>query len=157
MIVNNFHAMRFVSHRANAKLTPDLVFELHRLVTADTFDDPRKAGCFRTEADDIVVEDEMGTLLHRPPVASELEERMRLMCDFANDRPGDRFIHPVLMAIMLHFWVGYDHVGDSTGDFRSSDISREESRRGTSDRGAPAEDRTPSDLGTRLAGLGDGE
>lgn len=109
MILNNFHAMRFVSGHASAKLTPDFVFDLHRLVTADTLDDSRKAGRFRTEADDTVVEDEIGTLLHRPPAASELEERMALMCDFANDRPDDRFIHPVLRAIILHFWLAYDH------------------------------------------------
>jgi Fic family protein len=109
MILNNFHAMRFVRQHAHEKLTPQFVFDLHRSVTADTLDDPLKAGCFRGDEDDIQVEDEIGTLLHRPPRATELQERMERMCDFANDRPDDWFLHPVLRAIMLHFWMGYDH------------------------------------------------
>jgi Fic family protein len=35
---------------------------------------------------------------------------MRQLCDFANERgDGDRFIHPVVQAILLHFWLAYDH------------------------------------------------
>ena len=33
------------------------------------------------------------------------------MCRFANarDQPDEPFLHPVLRAIVLHFWMGYDH------------------------------------------------
>jgi len=31
------------------------------------------------------------------------------MCRFANEEGGDVFIHPVLRAIILHFWLAYDH------------------------------------------------
>ena len=35
---------------------------------------------------------------------------MRLLCDFANeDEDGEPFIHPVVRAILLHFWLAYDH------------------------------------------------
>ena len=34
---------------------------------------------------------------------------MRLMCRFANERPQDVFVHPIIRAIILHFWVGHDH------------------------------------------------
>ncbi len=45
-----------------------------------------------------------------PPPAEELPERMRLMCGFANEGEDDEpFIHPVLRAILLHFWLAYDH------------------------------------------------
>ena len=109
MILNNYEAMRFVRERSEERLTPELVFELHRVVTADTLDDPEKAGRFRSADDDIQIEDEIGTVLHRPPPASELRGRLERMCAFANDRPEDAFLHPVLRAMILHFWVGYDH------------------------------------------------
>jgi Fic family protein len=33
-----------------------------------------------------------------------------MLCDFANaDGDSDPFIHPVLRAILLHFWLAYDH------------------------------------------------
>lgn len=109
MILNNYHAMRFVRERAGAELSPEFVFDLHRVATTDALDDPEKAGQFRSEEDNIQIEDEIGTVLHRPPSASELPDRLRKMCRFANDRPDDAFLHPVIRAIVLHFWVGYDH------------------------------------------------
>lgn len=109
MIVNNFRAMQFVRKHVDQPLTPELTFELHRLVTEDALDDPTKAGRFREDADDIVVEDELGKLLHKPPPASELPARLEVMCQFANDRPEAHFVHPVVRAVILHFWLGYDH------------------------------------------------
>ena len=35
--------------------------------------------------------------------------RMQRMCDFANGKTPDQFVHPVLRAIILHFWLAYDH------------------------------------------------
>ncbi len=35
---------------------------------------------------------------------------MELLCVFANQRDDpDAFIHPVVRAILLHFWLAYDH------------------------------------------------
>lgn len=109
MIVNNFNAMRFVSENSDSKLTDGFVYELHRIVTDGTLDDPAKAGVFRTDEDEIVVQDERGQILHRPPPADQLSERLEQLCAFANDRSTDTFLHPVLRAIIIHFWLGYDH------------------------------------------------
>lgn len=109
MIVNNFQAMKFVRKNTGEPLTPELVFDLHRLVTEDALDDPTKAGRFREDEDDIVIEDELGKLLHRPPRRAELPARLEAMCAFANDRPEAHFVHPVVRAVILHFWLGYDH------------------------------------------------
>ena len=48
-------------------------------------------------------------VFHTPPPASQLEDRMEAMCDFANDDSGKVFIHPVIRSIILHFWLAYDH------------------------------------------------
>jgi len=108
MIFNNYHAMQQVRERRNESLTPELVFDLHRVLTQEAIDDPRKVGTFRTDADDIIVE-RRGTIVHVPPPAGELPERLARMCAFANDRPADVFIHPVVRAIAIHFWLAYDH------------------------------------------------
>jgi Fic family protein len=44
-----------------------------------------------------------------PPPASQLEERIRLLCEFANAGDDEPFTHPVLRAILIHFMIGYDH------------------------------------------------
>ena len=111
MILNNFLAMRFVKQNVAEALTPEMVFDLHRMVAQDTLRDPSKAGRFRDEADRIQVMDRFGNVLHRPPPARELEERLEAMCEFANarDQPEEPFVHPVARAIALHFWMGHDH------------------------------------------------
>ena len=109
MILNNYRAMRRVRQFARDRLTPERILELQRVVTAGTLDDPDAAGRLRRREDDVVVSDFDGKILHRPPDANELEARLDRMCAFANGEDGDAFVHPVIRAIILHFWVGYDH------------------------------------------------
>ncbi len=109
MIYNNYQAMRSIGGLKQAPLTPDLVFELHRILTQDTLDDPTAAGRFRRTDENICVVDEIGNTLHVPPAADELPERLRRLCGFANDHGGKPFMHPVVRAILLHFWLAYDH------------------------------------------------
>ena len=110
MILNNYLTMNAIGELKDQPLTQDLIFDLHRMVTEDTLDDPSGTGRFRHTEEAIYVTDLVtGEVLHRPPPAEELPERMQAMCDFANGKTPDWFIHPALRAIMLHFWLGYDH------------------------------------------------
>lgn len=109
MIFNNFLAMQELRRWKDQPLTPDAVFEIHRLVTDGTLDDARQSGRLRTQADNVVVEDEEGRVLHVPPPAHELPQRLQALCDFANGVNEEGFLHPVVRAITLHFQIGYDH------------------------------------------------
>jgi Fic family protein len=110
MILNNYETMLRLRELEDKPLTTNLLFELHSLITHDTLDDPGAAGRFRNGDEDIVVSTQDGVVLHTPPPASELPDRVQTMCDFANEDDGrPRFIHPVLRAIILHFWLAYDH------------------------------------------------
>ncbi len=108
MILNNYLTMRDLSGLKEKKLAAEMIFDLHRQVTHDTMNDESAAGRFRREDEDIAVLDPMtNEIFHRPPDASELPDRMEAMCAFANQK--EPFVHPVLKAIMLHFWMAYDH------------------------------------------------
>lgn len=109
MIYNNYAAMLELKRWRNQPLTPEAMFEIHRLLTIDTLDDPSAAGRFRRVDEDIVVEDEEGNVSHVPPPAHELPERLQKLCDFANDPNEDGFLHPVIRAIIIHFQIAYDH------------------------------------------------
>jgi Fic family protein len=110
MIVNNYRTMQELRRWLDRPLTPDTVFEIHRMLTDGTLDDPGAAGRFRTAQENIVIEDETGSVLHIPPPAAELPARMQALCDFANQRDDDEhFIHPVVRAVVIHFQIGYDH------------------------------------------------
>ena len=113
MVVNNYLAMRRIREWSDRPLDRDMVRELHRVLTDGTLKDAAAVGRFRRPEDPrdaIVVSDPMdGTVLHDPPSAEELEERVERMCQFANDDSNEPYVHPVLRAIFLHFWLAYDH------------------------------------------------
>lgn len=113
MIANNYRALQFVREKMGKTLDLDALLELHRIVTEGTLDDPSAAGRLqRPEEKRVAVfdRDDDEHPIHVPPPAEELPERMRALCDFANEGgDADRFIHPVVRAILVHFWLGYDH------------------------------------------------
>jgi Fic family protein len=110
MIWNNYATMQRIMELKDEPLTPDLIFEIHRLVTDKTLDKPDAAGRFRNAEEKLVIEGrDDGEIFHEPPPADELPKRMDLMCDFANGKSPDYFIHPAVRAILLHFWLAYDH------------------------------------------------
>ena len=109
MIFNNFITMQRIRTLKGSPLTPDLVFQIHRWVTEKTLDDPTAAGRCRRPDEKRVVADDYGEVYHDPPPAVELEERMVDMCAFANGETPGYFVHPAVRAIILHFWLAYDH------------------------------------------------
>jgi Fic family protein len=124
MIVNNYRALQFMREEMGVTLTPESVLELHRIVTEGTLDDPSAAGRLqRPDEPRVAVFDrDDGRAIHLPPPAEELPERLDLLCRFANEKDGgDPFVHPVVRAILLHFWLAYDHPFED-GNGRTSRI-----------------------------------
>jgi Fic family protein len=109
MILNNYRTMQRIRELKDQPLTPQLVLELHRLVSEKTLDDPADAGRLRPPGMEVVVDDIYGTVFHVPPPAEELQQRLEQLCCFANAETPAAFIHPVTRAITLHFWLAYDH------------------------------------------------
>ncbi len=111
MIFNNYRAMNFVREVAHEPLSKEIILDLHRIVTSETLDDPGAAGRLRIDSEDIAVHDSRdNTILHEPPKANELEERIKRVCAFANSTVNqEEFLHPVVRSIILHFMIGYDH------------------------------------------------
>ena len=113
MILNNLRGLEFVRAHREAPLTPALVLELQRTLVDGTLDIDDGAGRFRRGDEHIVVSDETGRTLHTPPAAAELPGRLAQLCTFANATNDtgreDDFVPPVVRAILLHFWLAYDH------------------------------------------------
>ena len=111
MIVNNFRAMQVAQEIADRPLDVDTVLGLHETVTAGALDDPADAGRIQGMDEERIALfwPQDNTLLHRPPPADQLPDRLQGMCAFANGQEVDGFIHPVVRAIIVHFWLAYDH------------------------------------------------
>ena len=79
------------------------------MLTEGTLSNPSESGRFRTDTDDdIVVGDFTGKVVYVPPKAHELPAQLKELCRFAN-REEEHFVHPVLKAVLLHFWLAYLH------------------------------------------------
>ncbi|MBX3730423.1 MAG: Fic family protein [Candidatus Sumerlaeia bacterium] len=109
MILNNYRTMQRIRELKDEPLTAGLVFEIHRLVTQDTLRTSAAAGRFRRSDERVMVHDMEGHVMQNPPRAEELPTRLEAMCAFANATTPDFFVHPVVRAIILHFWLAYDH------------------------------------------------
>ncbi len=112
MIANNYRALQFMRDEMGEKLSPTAILELHRILTEGTLDDPSAAGRLQQPGEPrvAVFDRDDGRPIHRPPPAEQLPARMQKLCEFANEGDGaERFIHPVIRAILLHFWLAYDH------------------------------------------------
>jgi len=109
MILNNYHAMEYIKDISNESLTPELIFELHRILSNNTMDDPDTVGKLRVSDDIYVGDDRDATIIHIPPKAKELQNRIENICNFANTTHPTDFLHPVIRAIILHFLLAYDH------------------------------------------------
>ena len=112
MVLNNFNAMVAAEQMAhdNAPLTPDDVLNLHRIVTDGTLEDESDAGRLQQPDEErVAVIDRDYRVLHNPPPAEELPQRMDRLCAFANGENDSGFLHPVVRAILIHFWIGHDH------------------------------------------------
>ncbi len=112
MVLNNFRAMLNCSELAQSgePLTPQDVMELHRVVTAGTLRHESDVGRLQQAGEERVqVVWGNGQVLHHPPPAEQLPERLEQLCAFANGQLGDGFLHPVIRSVLLHFWIGYDH------------------------------------------------
>ena len=110
MILNNYRGMEFLTEIVGEELSAPVLLELHRILTEGTFDDPDATGRFRRPSDRVFVTDQRdGAILHEPPDASALGERMERLFAFANTTGDEPFIHPVVKAMLLHFMIGYEH------------------------------------------------
>lgn len=112
MIVNNYEASQFMRESIGDELTPAHILEMQRILTEGTLDNPESAGRLQTPDDErvAVYDRQTGRLIHRPPPAEQLPERLERLCAFSNEQAnGESFIHPVIRAILIHFVLAYDH------------------------------------------------
>ena len=108
MVMNNFRAMKQVKERLDQPLTQDLIRDLHRTLAQGALD-AGEPGAYRGPDPG----DRFGVYsgekrLYKPPAHDLVPGMMAQLCAFVNE-PSDAFVHPVVKAIALHFWIGYVH------------------------------------------------
>ena len=114
MILNNFLALEYVRDHLGEELTPEFICGVHRIVTDGTLDEAEDAGRLQRQGEErirIYGSEDDDQLLHVPPPAEELPERLKRLCDFANGvgEYASQYVPPLVRALIVHFMMGYDH------------------------------------------------
>jgi len=110
MVLNNYLAMQRLLDVAHEPLTMDDLLEIHSILGVGALDAPSCEGRLRTARDDVRVEDAVtGDTWFVPPPAAELDKRLNALLTFANAETDRPFLHPLLRAMILHFWMAYLH------------------------------------------------
>lgn len=107
MIYNKWQTIQHLRENKKDVLTPEFVCSIHAMITEGTLEDANDSGQIRTR-DDVVVQYNH-EVVHYPPPASMLKERLEALCRFINTEDTQHWTHPVVKATILHFWLGYDH------------------------------------------------
>lgn len=115
MIVNNHKAMLKIEQESYKNdLSFELICELHSIITDKTIDESKRGALRETL-------DEHGERLKVIPWSNEVtyvapdkefvEAELPKLIAFANGKneSNAEFIHPLIKAIMLHFWIGLLH------------------------------------------------
>lgn len=109
MIANNYQTIRFIVDNKETPLTPELVFQIHYLMTEKTLENPEDAGRLRTN-DNVVVEDGIThEVVHTPPPYQELPTFIEELCRYFNETDAKVFVHPIIRGIIIHFMIAYMH------------------------------------------------
>ncbi|HTE22458.1 MAG TPA: Fic family protein [Candidatus Limnocylindria bacterium] len=117
MIFNNFKTIqRIEEETANLPVSKELLLELQKTLTQNTFDekDKHKIGRWRKDTDGIAVivqEGQNEYISHVPPTENEIPDLLDSFISYANSPPETNagFTHPIVKAIVLHFWFAYIH------------------------------------------------
>lgn len=109
MISNNYQTIRFIVEHKHTPLTPELLLQVHRLMTERTMQISEEAGCFRNNNNVVVENGITHETVHTPPSFEEIPEFVDDLCSFFNENEPKLFIHPIVRGIIIHFMVSYVH------------------------------------------------
>lgn len=112
MIVNNYNAMCMIEDELKRKPLDEVtLLALHKALTTKTLDEDSEVGRYRRDDEKIEVGSQDGSeTYHMAPPEAFVRKEIKRFLAYANDELKDvGFVHPVVKAIFLHFWIAYLH------------------------------------------------
>ncbi|WP_330985324.1 MULTISPECIES: Fic family protein [Enterobacterales] len=107
MIVGNARLMAEIVDHLDEPLTISLIRHFHAVGMGGIDDGKYTPGEFRL-SDDIVIADYDGNIVHQPPAAEYIADRLHQVCAWVN-ASEDQYVHPLIRASVLHFMIAHEH------------------------------------------------
>lgn len=113
MILNNYETIQKIQSKwKEESMSLSLLFEIHFSITQKTDLNEDSQFRFRKNSDKINVWDnQKNEIIHNCPNEKFVKKEIETLIKFANDETETdfQFLHPLVKAVMLHFWIGYLH------------------------------------------------
>jgi Fic family protein len=107
MMKNNYYAMSYIIENRESAFDVDFILKLHEIITSETLSDPNESGKYRD--DDVYIRDKSGKLIFKPMPADKVDYYMNSFITWVNNNAEDDFIHPIIKASIIHFYLVYVH------------------------------------------------
>lgn len=107
MIMGNWRLMQHIVAMGDAPLTRADILEIHRIACSAINEEKYQPGQLR-QNNDVYVAGRDGDIIHQPPDFQQLETQLDALCEEI-ERVEEQGMHPLLVACLLHFAIGYIH------------------------------------------------
>jgi Fic family protein len=107
MIVNGYVTIKNIKDDVNKNLSIEAVTLIHNNLINNT-SDSLKDDDFKIREDDVEIENNF-KVIYRAPKPETCVKSLKKLISYANNETEDFFIHPIIKAIIIHFWFAYIH------------------------------------------------
>jgi Fic family protein len=107
MIMNNYLGMMYVLENMNQSIDEESILTLHKTLTKDTLSEENITEKYRTGS--VYVKSDMGEIIYEAPDVQHVEPMMKNLIQFIQEEDDAQFIHPIIKASIIHFYIGFIH------------------------------------------------
>jgi Fic family protein len=107
MTKNNYLAMTYILENRGSEFDINVILKIHQIITQGTLEEPEYAGKFRD--DEVFIRDKTNTVIFKPMAAKKIEPCLNNLVIWVNTHSDEDFIHPVVKASIIHFYLVYVH------------------------------------------------
>lgn len=108
MILNNYSALVFILENIERPLDEKIFLEIFKIVTRNTLEDDEITEKYR-DGPVYVTDPSKTEPIYVPPDAVKVQLMMDDLFIFINTENESEFIHPIIKAFIIHFYIGYVH------------------------------------------------
>jgi Fic family protein len=103
MVLNNYEANKWINENKNLALDKNMILKIHEIVTKNTLNEEDALYCGKFRDDEVYV----GNKAHKGIDKNLVEGSLNEVIDIVTK--SDRYFHPLIKGILLHYFVAYVH------------------------------------------------
>jgi len=110
MILNNYNGLVYILENLHKELNEEVFIEIHKIITEGTLEEDEITEKYRDDFVYVWGENAVKTEpIYTAPPHNEVQSMMNDLFRFINDENADLFIHPIIKACIIHFYIAYVH------------------------------------------------